>query len=306
METMINNKQREFLEQAQKRDLLSQAYLFVGPEDVGKFGLAVEFVGLINGIKDLEKIFLGQDPDVFLVEPIIEQKNGKIRKKDISIEQFKEVTGKLGYYAYQSKFKILIVKEAQRMTQASSNSLLKLIEEPPKDLIVILVSDNEQQMLSTIKSRCQIIRFGLSGGKQIQKHLEEKFPNVERQFLAECVELSGGKVKLAENFASDKELFNETRQIRESFRGALKSGVLGGFDLSEEYSSDREKALKAMTYWIQYLREFLCKQIESGADRNISKKVFLMLGELVNLRSQIQNTAVNQRVQLENFFVKIA
>ncbi|MEA2007422.1 MAG: hypothetical protein U9O20_04680 [Patescibacteria group bacterium] len=304
--SQINKKQWNFLKKTHSRDNLSQAYLFVGPEDVGKFDLAIDFIGLVNELKSSQWVQQGQNPDVFLVKPVVEKKSGKIRKKDISIEQIKEVAQKLKYYAYQEKFKVLVVKEAQRMTHVAANSLLKTIEEPSKDLMIILVSDNEQQILSTIKSRCQIVRFGLAQKEKIKKHLKKSFSSQQEGFLDDCVALSGGRVRLAQNFANDKELFEQFSQIRDDFRTALKGGLLNGLKLSEEHSADREKLLQSMSCWIQYLRDFLVDGLVRGFDKNVSKKVFYMLEELIELRSQIQNTNINQRVQLENFFVKIS
>ncbi len=303
---MFNKKQWQYLIKAHQRGMLSQAYLFAGPSGVGKFDLAIKFVKLINERGDKSGFALGQDPDVFIIDPIIEEKAGKRRKKDISIQQIKEISGKLGYYAYQSKFKVLIINGAQLMTDTTSNSLLKLIEEPPADLIVILVSNSEQRVLPTLRSRCQSIRFGLERAENIVKYLEKKYSDKETSFLNDCAILSQGRIKIAESLASDKMLFEEIQNEREMFRGALKGGLLKGLEFSEKLATDKERLLQLMAQWIWYLRDFLIDHINENRDKKIAKKVFSMLQALVNLRFQIQRTNINQRVQLDNFFVQIS
>lgn len=303
---IFNKKQWRYLEKAYQRNTLSQAYLFAGPGGVGKFDLAIKFVKLINKKSDEIKIIQRQDPDVFIIEPIVEEKVGKRRKKDISIQQIKEVSGKLGYFAYQSKFKFLIINGAQQMTDTASNSLLKLIEEPPVDLIIVLVSNNEQRVLPTLRSRCQPIRFGLERAENIIEYLEKQYSDEEIPFLKNCATLSQGRIKVAERLVKDKALFRETQEAREMFRSALKGGLLKGLELSEELATDRERLLQSMTQWIWYLRDFLVNHISKNGDSKIAKKVFLMLQALVNLRSQVQHTNINQRVQLDNYFVQIS
>ena len=303
---IFNKKQWRYLRKAHRRGTLCQAYLFAGPEGVGKFDLAIKFVKLINKKSDEIKIIRGQDPDVFVIEPIVEEKAGKRRKKDISIQQVKEVSGKLGYYAYQSKFKFLIINGAQRMTATASNSLLKLIEEPPVDLIILLVSNNEQRVLPTLRSRCQPIRFGLERAENIIKYLEKKYSGEKVSFIKDCAILSQGRIKIAERLVEDKMLFEEIREAKEVFRDALKGGLLKGFKLSEDLATDREKLLQSMAQWIWYLRDFLINHISENGDNKIAKRVFLILQALVNLRSQIQYTNINQRVQLDNYFVQIS
>ncbi len=303
---MFNKKQWQYLKKAHQRGMLSQAYLFAGPSGVGKFDLAIKFVKLINERGDKSGFALGQDPDVFIIDPIIEEKAGKRRKKDISIQQIKEISGKLGYYAYQSKFKVLIINGAQLMTDTTSNSLLKLIEEPPADLIIILVSNSEQRVLPTLRSRCQSIRFGLERAENIVKYLEKKYSDKEVSFLNDCAILSQGRIKIAESLASDKMLFEEIQNEREMFRGALKGGLLKGLEFSVKLATDKERLLQLMAQWIWYLRDFLIDHINENRDKKIAKKVFSMLQALVNLRFQIQRTNINQRVQLDNFFVQIS
>ena len=136
----INRKQWEYLQKVSKKGNVSRAYLFVGPEGIGKLSTAFDFACLVNGIQNKDIVRQGRHPDVVIVEPEIEDKKGKKRKKDISIGQVKDAMERVSFYPYQSKFKVVIVTETERLTSAAANSLLKFLEEPQEDTIICLIA----------------------------------------------------------------------------------------------------------------------------------------------------------------------
>ena len=202
MET-INQKQWNFLEKTEKNNSLVSVYLFCGPSKIGKNTMAFDFVRKINNLEEKTNIEDGANPDVIVVAPKTEEKAKKKRKKDISIEQVKEAIKSVGYYPYKAKYKVLIIKEADRMTASAANSLLKIMEEPTSDTIIILVSDNDLRLLSTIRSRCQIIRFGLASKAVISKQLQYENVEFEEEELEEVVEFSQGKIVKAREFLTN-------------------------------------------------------------------------------------------------------
>ncbi|RVT79876.1 DNA polymerase III subunit delta' [Flavobacterium sufflavum] len=88
----------------------------------------------------------------------VQNKQGEIR-----VDDAQEILKSLSLKAYEGGYKIMIVWMADKMNIAASNKLLKLLEEPPEKTIFILISENEEDILQTIRSRCQVLHFnGLS------------------------------------------------------------------------------------------------------------------------------------------------
>lgn len=302
----INKKQWEYLQRVHERQKLSHAYLFAGPEGVGKLSTAFDFACLINEIKSKDLVRQGGHPDVVIVRPEIEEKNKKKRKKDISIEQIKNAMERVSFYPYQSRFKLVIIAEAERLTSAAANSLLKFLEEPQQDTIICLTAHNEDQVIPTIRSRCQPLRFGLHERETVEHFLRHKFPERQEEEISSCVDLAHGRVKFAWRFCRDQELREGFEQSRELFRKALRGGVIEGFALSESLHNDRFALIRSMDEWIWFLREFLRKNIMEGSDERVIAKVHNILGYLIELKAHIKNENVNSRIQLDNFFVQLS
>lgn len=99
----------------------------------------------------------------------IENKQGLI-----SVDEADEIVKALKLKSYEGGFKVMIIWMAEFMNSSSANKLLKLLEEPPEKTVFILVAIQEDQILSTIKSRCQILQFPLLSEADIVKGLVEK------------------------------------------------------------------------------------------------------------------------------------
>ena len=126
--TRINDKQKKFLEKVSQKKAFANAYLFSGPMGTGKVDCVVDFISKANNISNKDILRNNQHPDVIFIEPEIEEKGEKVRKKDIGISQVKEVMDKVQYYSYQSRFKFVVIHEADKMTNAAANSILKFVE----------------------------------------------------------------------------------------------------------------------------------------------------------------------------------
>jgi DNA polymerase-3 subunit delta' len=159
----------KFLNKSLENDKVSQAYLFSGPEAVGKFTLAIQLaLAIISGKKkmDLESLDEYEKnkikyPDLIILGPPTEEKKGIIKEREIKAEAARDILKELFLYPYSGKKRVLIINNAHRMNKTAQNILLKSLEEPNDSSIIILVSHRDNLLLSTIKSRCQKINFSL-------------------------------------------------------------------------------------------------------------------------------------------------
>jgi len=143
-----------FFENVLTKGRVSHAYCFSGRDHSGKFTVAQAVSRLL-----LQTDKLHAHPDIQIVERIRDEKTDKL-KKDISITQIRHAIQFLSQSPhYKDGYKILIIKDADALSTAASNSLLKTLEEPKGKRVLFLLTKDTQKMLPTILSRCQHMMF---------------------------------------------------------------------------------------------------------------------------------------------------
>ncbi len=145
---------------------LHHAYLFAGPEGVGKRRVADALTALVHctdrqgTVDELDscgrcsaclKLAAGSHPDVVVVEP-----DGRF----IKIAQIRDVHSKTRFQPFESERRVIVIDQADTIRDEAANALLKNLEEPRGDTMFVLVTANPQKLLTTIRSRCQMLRFG--------------------------------------------------------------------------------------------------------------------------------------------------
>lgn len=156
-------------------DRIAHAYLFCGPDGVGKSITASIFAMTLNcsagGIDpcgvcpSCVRSRDGNHPDIIHLKP---------KGLSISISDIRELQKNIQKKPYERGIKVVIIYEAEKMTEEAQNALLKTLEEPPGYAVIILLSQNENALLSTIVSRCQLIKFRRAPEKEIESYLIEK------------------------------------------------------------------------------------------------------------------------------------
>ncbi|UCF64597.1 MAG: DNA polymerase III subunit [bacterium] len=213
---------------------LPHAFLFYGKEGTGKDAFAIEIAKLLNCEKGplyichkcpaCIKISKQEHPDVKFVFPIPGSSNVKpediaeaLQEKSqnpykrisfegkttfISIDMIRELKYESKFKLYEGKKKVFIVSEADRMRPEAANALLKLLEEPPENLMLILVSSQIHRILPTIRSRSQLIHFAPLEGDAILK-IVKKYTPQPPEHLASLIRLALGNIKLAFDFMEE-------------------------------------------------------------------------------------------------------
>ena len=166
----------QILKSAIAKQSISTAYLFSGPEGVGRKKTAKIFIEAIlnkNFDKELtkRKIESNNHPDLLWIQPSYMIQGKSISQKKANLEnlriksppqirlyQIKEIIEFLGKKPLESERSIVVIEDAEKMNESASNSLLKTLEEPNTGLF-ILITQRPEKLLSTIRSRCQIVPF---------------------------------------------------------------------------------------------------------------------------------------------------
>lgn len=243
-----NKKVVENLQRSLERGLLNHAYIFSGPEHVGKFTLAKMFaLGAIGGAPLAFKVDeFDKDAmlDLIVVAPEIVEKKNISKQRDISIETIREVKKSLSLFPYHGKYKILIIEDAHRMNGAAQNALLKILEEPNQTTIIILVTHEVDRILPTLQSRSQMVNFGLVSDAEMQK-----------SFAKDIVSLAAGRPGIASLISQDENERVFRAEAIEDLKKIANGSLNEKFLLAEEFSKDIVKTLDKMNAWLWEIRK---------------------------------------------------
>jgi DNA polymerase-3 subunit delta' len=170
-----------------RENRLAGAYLFTGPRGIGKSRLALEFAKAINCEQRNDepcdscvccvKIAKNIHPDVHIIEA---------QEAEIKIEAIRQLQGQINLKPYEARKKIFIIPEAQRLNPSSASCLLKTLEEPAANSLIILITHNPALLLKTIISRCQVIKFSAILPEDLKRLLQSDYRLTARaaHFLA--------------------------------------------------------------------------------------------------------------------------
>ena len=170
-----NDKIKNELINAVKIDKYSHSYLFIGTSGIGKKLIAREFAKMIlcqedntycGKCKSCIEFDSNNNPDFTEIVP-----DGSA----VKIDQIRQMQKKVIESPIIGTKKVYIIDDADLMTIEAQNCLLKTLEEPPEFVCIILIGSNEASFLSTIKSRCTILKFEDIPDSDIEKYLKEKY-----------------------------------------------------------------------------------------------------------------------------------
>lgn len=207
-----NEEAKKILENTIKTQNISHSYMFIGQNGIGKFMIAKEFAKAIlcqgeqkpcNTCESCIKFNGENNPDIQIID--------EIEEKSIKTETIKEMVKGVYEKPIEGSRKVYIINDSQKMTKEAQNSLLKTLEEPPEYVVIILITENENLLLNTIKSRCTKIKFNPLKDNEIIKILKEKYDY--KEVTENMLEIAGGSVTQALSVQGKEEIFNEIKTI---------------------------------------------------------------------------------------------
>jgi DNA polymerase-3 subunit delta' len=194
----------------------------------------------------------------------VENKQG-----NIGVDEAEAVVKKLQLKSYEGGFKVMLIWMAEKMNIAAANKLLKLIEEPPNKTVFILITENEEQIINTIKSRCQALHFPVLSENDIANALIER-ENCSENEAAKIAHQAEGNynkaVHLLHNDSSDL-VFEEwfIAWIRTAFRAKGNASVVQQLiEWSDTIAkTGRETQKRFLEYCLQFFRQALLLNYKS-------------------------------------------
>lgn len=300
------------------------AYLFVGPEGVGKRTVALELARSLNCTEltsagsacnvcsSCRRITADEmnHPDIAIVEP-----DGRTIKTD----QVKELRSQMYARPTQGRYRIGIVDGADRMNPESGNRVLKLLEEPPHYAVLILLAQNISGVLPTLVSRCQVIHFPPVPADQVASYLTQRrsLAAGEASLLAS---LSGGSIGRAMEMATDETLLQRRDKALELIGRLSRMDVFDALQFAEGMGKQKEHLDQWLELLIIWLRDALLA-VQTGSDdlvinrdqmpavRNIGERLgteqlMVLLEAVTEVRGQMQRN-VNVRLALDVLLLRL-
>jgi DNA polymerase III subunit delta' len=243
-----------FLRQLVQRQRVPHALLLTGMAGVEKAALAVEFAKLVNChnphdgnccavCSACHKIQGGFHPDVVTVAP-----DGQF----IKIEQVRAVKGQLRFRPFEGLKRVIIVQDAHRLREEAGNALLKILEEPPRDHIFVLLALDPQMLLPTLVSRCCQVRLQPLPDIWLTRHLMDQYQMTEEEAAPVARQAMGSLVR-ARQLVESKHLEHHQwvlARVQELAHASMTDFFQGTSQWVKE-SQDLGHDLEILQFWLR-------------------------------------------------------
>lgn len=272
------------------------AYLFVGPEKIGKFRIAKASATLLqcpnnfcHTCSSCLQIEKKCHPDTIELEDDGES---------IKIGQIREIIARLNMTG-QSKYKILLIENIGRLTEEAANCLLKILEEPPEKTVFLFSADQLRDIMPTIASRMRLIHFKKLPDEILKQALKKQYPGVDEETLNQVILLSLGRSGRAIQLLSNPEKFQELRDIYRHIQFLKEDASPGTRMLAvQEISQDPQKTKLFLALLTHYFRTRLMQDTDTAAHA-------IHIIEEIHRSTFLLSRNINPRLLLENIMIQL-
>lgn len=295
------------------------AYLFCGPEGVGRRMLGLRLAQALNcpspsqpgepclSCSTCSRLEQMQHPDLMVVQ-------AEPGSKVIKVEQVREVQHNLALTPYEAKYKIALFLNFQDAHPSVPNAMLKTLEEPPVKVIILLTADDPDNLLPTITSRCEIIRLRPLPVDVVDNGLQ-KYWGLSAEQARLLAHISAGLPAAAVSMNEQPELLEQRSQWLEDFYLLLRASRVDKFAFAQrEMKENRETFPVELQTWISLWRDVVFissgtsiplvntdfeKQVNMLAAQVDFKQACQTLSMMDNTLNRIERSNVNLQLALE-------
>ncbi len=332
---------RRVLDRAVADNRVRHAYLFHGPASVGKSTAARWLALRLNctgspapcgRCRTCVRIAAGRHPDVRSLQaaadhgealgiPIeSDEKSTRATERALSIGQVRALQHDASLAPHEAAWKVYIVVGASALSLPAANCLLKTLEEPAERVVLVLTASDNYEMLPTIVSRCQTLRFGLVPIPEIAAALARDFGCSDEKALL-LARLSGGRPGWAIGALANPVMLNDRIELLDELAPVMSGGYRDRLGVAEKiasgFSRDPHTVLRTLStwrvwWWDVFLIQNGCRDLVTNVDRFESldqlagsttpEGVSGFLRRLADASQQLAQN-VNPRLALENLLI---
>ncbi len=243
------------------------AYLFLGPQGVGKTALALAFARRLNCLhaeesarpcgecRACQRVTSGNHPDVIRVEA--ETVGGTLK-----IEQVRDMMAMLSLRPYEGRYRVGILRRFHEATVQAADALLKTLEEPPPYVVLLLTAENLNLLPPTILSRCQPVRLRPIPAAQVEEALISRW-GADPERAALLAQLSGGRLGWAVRTLTEEDALAFRDLALDDLERVLEEGRVGRFQRAEAMARRKDALRETLILWQSFWRDVVLVATES-------------------------------------------
>lgn len=287
---------QQLLRRAVQHEASRHAYLFLGPEHIGKTTLARAFAQALTCENPTEPNGLGAcgrcrscrlaaenaHPDHRFFAPAGSQ---------LVIDQVREIVREASRSPVEARYKVFVITAFERANLNAANALLKTLEEPSPTTRIILVSHQPSGLLDTIISRCQLLRLRPLSEKIIIRALMER-TNITDSDARRLARLSNGRLGTALTLAQNPDAWQTYNQRISKMLGLLTSTTVDRMAYARELEKDAHLET-TLQEWLLWWRDVLVLQ-NNASDLIVNQE---RLDDLSELAMTVPNTQVRRFIE---------
>jgi len=240
---------------------LRHAYLFTGPQGVGRRTLALRMAQALNCLQPPEpgepcgncrickQIARMEHPDLAVEQA--EQVGGILK-----VDQIRDLQRSLSLAPYDARYRVALLLRFEEANPNAANALLKTLEEPPPQVILMLTADSPESLLPTIVSRCEVVRLRPLPLELVRQGLQNRWglPVEEADLLAH---ISGGRPGYALRLHAEPESMAQRITWLDDHQQMLSANRVQRFTYAEALAKDKDALRNALLVWISLWRDVL-------------------------------------------------
>jgi DNA polymerase-3 subunit delta' len=274
------------------------AYLFTGPDGVGRRTLAIRFSQALNcsqpvepgvpcfACKNCTQTGAMAHPDLAIVQS--EHKGATLK-----VDQVREMQHGLSLAAYQAQYRVAILLRFEEANDNAANALLKTLEEPPDNVVLILTANNADALLPTISSRCEVLNLRPMPAHALADGLVTSY-GVDPEKAVLLAAISNGCPGLAIRYSQGGELLDQRKQILDEHLHLLESDKVERFKYAEALAKNRDKEaiFDVLSAWLSLWRDALLRS--AGASGEISNPDYA--AQIRQISTQLDLPAIHRQI----------
>ena len=305
---------------------VSHAYLLTGPRQVGKMTLALDLAMAVNCVGgdrpcrecvQCTRVGRGLHTDVQVVGVAGDEPAPGRGRVAIGIDQVRSVQREASLTPYEGRYRVFVFDGAESLSEEAANALLKTLEEPPDQVVLLLLASDAAMLPLTVVSRCQSLELRPAPAAAISRELEKRFGAGVAK-ADEVARLSGGRTGWAMEAMTRPEVLEKLSQRLDAIEGVVAGSVEDRFTyaarLAGAVARDRETGRQEMEEWTVWWRDVLLvaegvsghvthvsriESLESMARSLTTAQVASAIGAVSRARDDLERN-VNPRLALES------